>query len=328
MTSLKPPSSSSSNSIKHRKPALVVNGASDTSHDAHDSRVVGREVNGKSLGATLYAIYKFARPFSLIGVVLSIVSLFLLAVEDLSDLTPSTTFRVLKATLGGCLVKLYVSGINQLSDIEIDKVNKPYLPLASGELSVKTGVLLTSFYAIMVLSIVSLFLLAVEDLSDLTPSTIFRVLKATLGGCLVKLYVSGINQLSDIEIDKVNKPYMPLASGELSVKTGILLTSFYAIMSVLLGWSIESLPLRLGLLLWFGYGTAYSVDVFWISIWLLEVAYGMAISIGLLSNTHFWIRSIMVIIHSVLGFIVWKYAKLVDIKSPRPLDHSTYLFER
>ena len=52
--------------------------------------------------------------------------------------------------MGGCLANLYIVGINQLSDIEIDKVNKPYLPLASGELSVKTGILLTSLYAILV----------------------------------------------------------------------------------------------------------------------------------------------------------------------------------
>ena len=44
----------------------------------------------------------------------------------------------------------YVAGINQLSDIEIDKVNKPYLVLASDELPVRIGVLVTSLYAILV----------------------------------------------------------------------------------------------------------------------------------------------------------------------------------
>ncbi|MFS8005578.1 putative homogentisate phytyltransferase [Helianthus anomalus] len=82
--------------------------------------------------------------------VLSIISISLLAVQRLSDLTPSFFLGVLQAVIGGCLANLYVVGLNQLSDIEIDKVNKPYLPLASGELSVKAGIRITSLYAILV----------------------------------------------------------------------------------------------------------------------------------------------------------------------------------
>ena len=36
-----------------------------------------------------------------------------------------------------------IVGINQLYDVEIDRVNKPYLPLASGELSMRGGMLIT-----------------------------------------------------------------------------------------------------------------------------------------------------------------------------------------
>ncbi|KAJ0744758.1 putative homogentisate phytyltransferase [Helianthus annuus] len=78
---------------------------------------------------------------------LSIVSISLLAVQNLSDFTPSF---FLGSVLQGCLANLYVAGINQLSDVEIDKVNKPYLPLASGELPVRTAILLTSSYAFLV----------------------------------------------------------------------------------------------------------------------------------------------------------------------------------
>ncbi|GKE66489.1 hypothetical protein Tco_1520650, partial [Tanacetum coccineum] len=57
-------------SIKHREPTLVANAAFYTSQNASSSRVVaGRESNNvKSLGDTLYATYKFLRPYSLIGV--------------------------------------------------------------------------------------------------------------------------------------------------------------------------------------------------------------------------------------------------------------------
>ncbi|KAL5150192.1 Glycinol 4-dimethylallyltransferase [Glycine soja] len=36
------------------------------------------------------------------------------------------------------------------------------------------------------------------------------------------VYINGLNQLSDIEIDKINKPYLPLASGQLSFRTEFL----------------------------------------------------------------------------------------------------------
>ncbi|KAF5787644.1 putative homogentisate phytyltransferase [Helianthus annuus] len=117
------------------------------------------------------------------------------------------------------------------------------------------------FGKINVLSIISISLLAVQNLSDFTPSFFLGVMQAIVGGCLANLYVVGINQLSDVEIDKVNKPYLPLASGELPVRTGILLTSLYAFLGFGLGWSVKSWPLKLGLFLWYAFGTAYSAHV-------------------------------------------------------------------
>jgi homogentisate phytyltransferase/homogentisate geranylgeranyltransferase len=35
--------------------------------------------------------------------------------------------------------------------------------------------------------------------------------------------IVGLNQVYDVAIDKVNKPYLPLASGEFSMRTGIAL---------------------------------------------------------------------------------------------------------
>ncbi|XP_023769324.1 homogentisate phytyltransferase 1, chloroplastic isoform X2 [Lactuca sativa] len=232
----------------------------------------------------------------------------------------------------------------------------------------------------MVLSIISTSLLTVNKLSDFTPSFFIGVLQVIIGGSLANSYVAAINQLSDIDIDKVNKPYLPLPSGELSVKTAIRLTSLYAILGFFLGWSTKSWPLKLGLLLWYASGTAYSVHaciygrplmlskhaifvsgimcifglvaalfkdipdvegdkingvnslasqvgkkpVFWLCIWLLEMAYGVAILIGL-SSTYFWIGSIMVISHSILGFILWKEANLVDLESDQAIE-SFYRF--
>jgi len=37
------------------------------------------------------------------------------------------------------LINLYITGLNQLYDIELDRVNKPTLPLAAGDMSPAVG---------------------------------------------------------------------------------------------------------------------------------------------------------------------------------------------
>uniref|UniRef100_A0A452ZPY6 Homogentisate phytyltransferase n=1 Tax=Aegilops tauschii subsp. strangulata TaxID=200361 RepID=A0A452ZPY6_AEGTS len=48
----------------------------------------------------------------------------------------------------------YIVGINQIYDIGIDKVNKPYLPIAAGDLSVQSAWLLVVAFAVVGFSIV------------------------------------------------------------------------------------------------------------------------------------------------------------------------------
>ncbi|KAK1259878.1 hypothetical protein QJS04_geneDACA010164 [Acorus gramineus] len=75
-------------------------------------------------------------------------------------------------------------------------------------------------------------------------------------------YIVGINQIYDIGIDKVNKPYLPIAAGDLSVQSAWFLVLFFAAAGILLvgvnfGPFISSLYC-LGLFL----GTIYSVPPF------------------------------------------------------------------
>nr|AFB69501.1 isopentenyltransferase [Ginkgo biloba] len=103
----------------------------------------------KSVPDAFDAFYRFSRPHTVIGTALSIISVSLLAVERLSDLSPLFFTGVMEAIVAALLMNIYIVGLNQLFDIEIDKVNKPYLPLASGEYSVATGVAIVSSFAIM-----------------------------------------------------------------------------------------------------------------------------------------------------------------------------------
>ncbi|KAM6579407.1 hypothetical protein CsatA_003181 [Cannabis sativa] len=60
--------------------------------------------------------------------------------------TGTLTFQAVVAAL---LMNIYIVGLNQLYDIDIHKVNKPYLPLASGEYSIQTGVTIVASSAIL-----------------------------------------------------------------------------------------------------------------------------------------------------------------------------------
>ena len=49
---------------------------------------------------------------------------------------------LLQALVPALLMNVCIVGLNQVFDVRIDRVNKPYLPLASGEFSMQTGVAL------------------------------------------------------------------------------------------------------------------------------------------------------------------------------------------
>jgi homogentisate phytyltransferase/homogentisate geranylgeranyltransferase len=80
------------------------------------------------------AFVAFTRPHTIIGTTLSVVALAVLAVLDAR--APVGWAQVVAILAGGLATNIYIVGINQLADIEIDKVNKPWLPVASGALPV------------------------------------------------------------------------------------------------------------------------------------------------------------------------------------------------
>ncbi|KAL0920167.1 hypothetical protein M5K25_009284 [Dendrobium thyrsiflorum] len=111
------------------------------------------------------------------------------------------------------------------------------------------------------LSIVSVSVLSVEKLADFSPPFFTGLLQALISALFMNIYIVGLNQLFDIEIDKVNKPTLPLASGEYSFRTGIAIVSVFAIMSFGIGWVVGSWPLLWALFVSFILGTAYSINL-------------------------------------------------------------------
>jgi homogentisate phytyltransferase / homogentisate geranylgeranyltransferase len=90
----------------------------------------------------LLNLWKFARPHTIIGTSLSVLAIYLVALgygPESINWSFSQLGKLLVAwwaCLGG---NVYIVGLNQLYDVEIDQVNKPDLPLASGKFSIAVG---------------------------------------------------------------------------------------------------------------------------------------------------------------------------------------------
>lgn len=86
----------------------------------------------------LRSFIKFTRPHTVVGTSLSVVGLYLVAWSY--DRPAEPLLGVLLLSLLACLgANIYIVGLNQLTDVEIDRINKPDLPLASGAFSLRTG---------------------------------------------------------------------------------------------------------------------------------------------------------------------------------------------
>jgi homogentisate phytyltransferase/homogentisate geranylgeranyltransferase len=93
----------------------------------------------------LRVLWRFGRPHTLIGTSLSIVGLYAIAA---SLHRASGAVDLLWTLLAGACVNVFIVGINQVEDVEIDRVNKPWLPIAAGDLSLDAGRRIVAFAAI------------------------------------------------------------------------------------------------------------------------------------------------------------------------------------
>ena len=78
-----------------------------------------------------YSFWKFARPHTIIGTTLSVLALYIIAMGDGSNFFDESFFIysliLLLITWISCLCgNVYIVGLNQLEDVEIDRINKPH----------------------------------------------------------------------------------------------------------------------------------------------------------------------------------------------------------
>ena len=86
-------------------------------------------------------LWRFTRPHTIIGSALAIPALHVLAAPSYaSAFTARSLISMVFAMIPALLMNLYITGLNQITDVEIDKINKPNLPIAAGDLSLKGGI--------------------------------------------------------------------------------------------------------------------------------------------------------------------------------------------
>ncbi|MGF1540879.1 MAG: homogentisate phytyltransferase [Pleurocapsa sp.] len=119
------------------------------------------------------SLWKFSRPHTIIGTSLSVLALYLIALATSTQGSPSVVEssaiaianieEMLLVWLACLCGNVYIVGLNQLWDVEIDRINKPDLPLASGVFSRRQGqwiVGISGFLAIVIAGLSGNWLLA------------------------------------------------------------------------------------------------------------------------------------------------------------------------
>ena len=98
------------------------------------------EAQSGSVKARVRALYKFTRPHTIRGTILGSIAGTVRALIDTPGalVNPQWGVRLPRAIIGAVALLLgnaFIVGINQIYDEDIDKMNKPFLPVASGEMS-------------------------------------------------------------------------------------------------------------------------------------------------------------------------------------------------
>nr|QDF82055.1 prenyltransferase PT4 [Clematis terniflora] len=315
-------------------PTKVAYSATTTAHDgAFAPQSEATETLWSQISKKLDALYVFTRPYTIYGTIVGIISISLLPVQTWAELSPSFFFGLLKALIPTVLVNIYMCAINQLTDIEIDKINKPYLPLASGVFSLAEGTAITALTAMsalllgavfnsppLLLGVMSIFFIATAYSVDLP------LLRWKASAYLASLSIIGIRALTiPLCFFAHAQKYIlgrPLAYSKPVFFTVAFMTIIATVIAI-----IKDLPDVEGDEA-FGLRSPSSVygreAVFWTCVYTLMATYAAAAAFGA-TTSYLSTKIITVLGHGLLSAILWTKAKSVNIKENKEtLDF--YLF--
>ena len=130
--------------------------------------------------------------------------------------------------------------------------------------------------------VIGVFIVAVAGAPSSVNGLLILAL-AWLGSQAANLYVVGLNQLTDVSIDKINKPDLPLASGDLTRREGKVIVGIAGVVALLIGAS-QSIYLFLTLALVMLIGSAYSLPPLRFKGRPLSAAISIALARGVIAN--------------------------------------------
>lgn len=289
--------------------------------------------SGGSLSKQWDAFHRFCRPHTVIGTVIGILSVSLLPLEQIGDLSPAFFVGLLKALVPSILMNIYVVGLNQVFDVKIDKVNKPNLPLASGEFSMGTGITIVSVVLLMSFAMGVMFkspplfsALAISFLLGSAYSIELPLLRwkrhAFLAATCIIIVRAIVVQLAFyVHIQKY------VLGREISITRPLVFAVvFMCIFSAAIAllkdipdvdgdrdFGIQSFSVNLG-----------QEKVYWVCVNMLLMAYGGAVVIG--ASSSFLPSKLFTIIgHTALASLLWLRARSTDIANKASLT-SFYMF--
>ncbi|KAE9450327.1 hypothetical protein C3L33_17749, partial [Rhododendron williamsianum] len=275
--------------------------------------------NQSGICKNLNAFYQFSRPHTVIGTLIGITSVSLLPLESTADISVQFFVGLLKALVPSILMNIYVVGLNQLFDVDIDKVNKPYLPLASGEFSMELGWAIVSTFLLMSFTLGIMFQ---------SPPLLCALIVSFLLGSAYSIEIQSA-PLSQMEKKRISRCNMHLDCEGNRRSTGLLHShpvAFMCLFSTIIAlfkdipdvdgdrdYGIQSFSVRLG-----------QEKVFWLCISLLLIGYGSAMAIGA-SSSFLASKLVTVLGHCALASSLWLRARSVDLNSKESIT-SLYMF--
>ena len=266
----------------------------------------------------LSQLWKFSRPHTIIGTTLSVFALYTIAIATTHSSISSISIIQLLGTWIACLLgNVYIVGLNQLYDVEIDRINKPDLPLASGKLSISQGKWIVGVTGILTIAIAALLgrwllgtvalSLAIGTAYSLPPIR-FKQYPLLAAFCILTVRGGIVNLGIFSHFNRV------FTGTDIIPPTIWVLTLFIVIFTIAIAifkdvpdlegdrqYQIQTFTLVLG-----------KTTVFNLTRWAITIAYLGTIGAGIFisSSINTWI---LVISHTGLLGLLWWYSRDVDL---------------
>jgi homogentisate phytyltransferase/homogentisate geranylgeranyltransferase len=144
----------------------------------------------------------------------------------------------------------------------------------------------------------------------LTPAALALLALTWLGSQAANLYIVGLNQLTDVPIDRLNKPTLPLASGEFTRREGGVIVGLAGTAALLIG-ATQSIYLFLTLALVMLIGSLYSLPPLrfkgrpLLAAFSIALARGVVANLGLFLHYHYALRGSLHLTNQLLGALVF-----------------------